>query len=60
MQFFPAMPNDPEYEQWRARKLASAERSVESRLVQIKDAASLRDSKRELLISDLESQLRTL
>ena len=46
------MPNDPEYEQWRARKLASAERSVESRLVQIKDAASLRDSERELLLSE--------
>ena len=52
MQFFPATPNDPEYEQWRARKLASAERTVESRLVQIKNAASLKDSERELLLSE--------
>ena len=52
MQFFPATPNDPKYEQWRARKLASAERSVESRLVRVKDEASLRDSERELLISE--------
>ena len=52
MQFFPATPNDPEYEQWRAHKLASAERSLESRLVRVKDAASLRDSERELLLSE--------
>lgn len=52
MQFFPAIHNDPEYERWRARKLDSANRSVESRLIHIKSAASLRDSERKALISE--------
>ena len=52
MQFFPATHNDHEYERWRARKLASAERSVKSRLIRIKNAVSLKDSERNALITD--------
>lgn len=52
MKFFPAKPNDQNYLQWREKKLALANRSVQSRLIHIKNAASLRDSERNSIITD--------
>ena len=52
MEFFPATPNDSNYLKWREQKLASANRSAQSRLIQVKNAVSLRDSERNSLITE--------
>lgn len=50
MNFFPAKIDDQSYQQWREQKLASANRSARSRLIHIKNAASLTDSERSTII----------
>ena len=52
MEFFPAKANDQKYLEWREQKLASANRSAQSRLIHVKNAASLRDSERDSLITE--------
>ena len=52
MEFFPAKLNDPNYLIWRKQKLASANRSEQSRLIHVNNAASLRDSERYSIITD--------
>jgi len=52
MEFFPAKLNDQNYLKWREQKLTSANRSAQSRLIHIKNAASLRDSERLSIITD--------
>ena len=52
MKFFPAIANDKDYEQWREQKLAVASRNAQSRLIHIKNAASLRGNELDLLISE--------
>ena len=54
MKFFPATKNDQQYTQWRAKKLASVDRTLESRLIPIEDTASLSEKERKRLANDCQ------
>ena len=54
MNFFPAKANDQHYKQWREKKLTTANRDSQSRIISVNNAASLRDSERSAIIAECQ------
>lgn len=52
MKFYPASLQDPEYQQWRAQKLAAANNTDASRIIHINDASRLSVKERDALMAD--------